>query len=140
MLPSMTDAAKCAAARADVEARQLHHEYVCSIHLLLAIVALYGDTLSSLRSMTLRLGELREIARARTPREPPETLDGRRAIEASIEAASIFHDSEVDVLHLLWGCLSHEDRLARSVLLAIGCDPSELLLSVERDLGTNGPE
>lgn len=128
MFEQFTDDARRVVARAQEEARILHHDAIGTEHLLLGLLH-DEDVAQRALASRLSLEEAREQVAALAPRgeaQPaghiPFTPEGRRALERSVAEAEEGGRQEVDTAHLLLGLVHDAEGLAHRILEQAGVD------------------
>lgn len=120
---------------AQEETRLLHHVFIGTEHILLALLSegeglacraleSKGLTLASARDEVLRGAEGGpETARQRSP---PFTSDAKRALELALSEMLMFDDKEVGTEHVLLGLIRQADNAATEVMVGCGVDPGDV--------------
>ena len=117
-------------ARAREEATRLHHEYVGTEHLLLALAGEEGTVAAAvLRGLSVDPSQIRQriekVVRAgksapATGPELPYTSRSKKVLELAMTEARDFHHNYVGTEHLLLGVLREEKGIAAQVLADMG--------------------
>lgn len=117
---------------ADEEARLLHHVFIGTEHILLALLSegeglacraleTEGLTLASARDEVLRGAESSSDSVASG--SPPLTRDTQRVLSLALTEMLMLGDKEVGTEHLLLGLIRQADNAATEVMVGCGVDP-----------------
>ncbi|HEX6574402.1 MAG TPA: Clp protease N-terminal domain-containing protein [Gemmatimonadaceae bacterium] len=129
------------------EAVRLHHEYVGTEHLLLALVQDEdGIAAAVLQNLNLDLNEIRGViervvitGRAYpTAADLPYTSRAKKVLELSIEEASRLKHNYLGTEHLLMGLLLEEKGIAAQVLFDAGLTVDAARAEIARLMGGTG--
>jgi ATP-dependent Clp protease ATP-binding subunit ClpA len=133
-----TEKAKLTLMFAQVEAKQMNHNYIGTEHLLLALVATDGLAGKVLAELGVGLGEAREavlyvVGRGETPVKGDVSLTPRakRAIELSMAEARRLGHNHIGTEHLLLGLVAEGEGVAAGVLESIGAGLEQVRAKVE---------
>jgi ATP-dependent Clp protease ATP-binding subunit ClpC len=130
---------------ARIAAADLHHEYVGTEHMLIAVAGeTEGVASAVLDSLGARSADI--VARVNsviTPGRPdrivgpdlPYTSRGKKALELSMAEARLLHHSYVGTEHLLLGLLAEQKSLGAQVLNAVGVTLENARAELTRLLG-----
>jgi hypothetical protein len=125
---NFTENVRKALARAREEATRLHHEYVGTEHILLALTA-EKDTVAAavLRSLSVDLSQIRQklektvkLGRGATGPELPYTSRAKKVLELAMSEARDSKYNFVGTEHLLLGLLREQKGIAAQVLTDVG--------------------
>lgn len=138
-----TAGARHAVVAAQEEAGTLRHRHLGTEHLLLGLYAdADGSAARTLHAAGLTVDRVREEVQAvlgcgdRTPSgHIPFTPRAKRALEASLRAATELGHSHIETGHVLLGLLTERDGVATQVLRRLGADPEALGETVRDHLG-----
>jgi hypothetical protein len=129
MFDRFTDAAKKTISLARLEARQLHHEFIGTEHLLLGLLQ-EGRSLAAmvLRNLDLDLAKVRQEVVSIVQAGPaavtsdmlPFTPLANRALELAMEEARRLHHGHLGTEHLLLGLIREQDGVAAQVMTKLG--------------------
>lgn len=131
-------------AAANDEAARLHHEYIGTEHLLLALTADEGGVaVAALQNLGVKLGDVRTrietTVRPGKPGEPPGkrpyTTRTQRVLQLSESAARELGHSYVGTEHLLLGMLDEQKGIAAQVLVDAGVRAESARAEIRRILG-----
>jgi ATP-dependent Clp protease ATP-binding subunit ClpC len=143
---NLTDGARTVLVLACEEAIRLHHDYVGTEHILLALVReREGVAASMLMRLNVDLEQIRErtVQAVRKGKatialgELPFTSRAKRVLEHAVAEAHELRHSTVSTEHLLLGLLREEKSIAAQVLNSLGVS---LELARASQVGPHGPD
>lgn len=147
---NFTERVRAVLAMAREDAARLHHEYVGTEHLLLALVR-EGEGVGAnvLLSLNIDLDEVTRLveetvltgvaARGTTP-DLPYTSRAKKVLELSMAAARDLDHSYVGTEHLLLGLVHEQKGIAAQVLTELGATDNDVQAATIRLCGTKMPD
>jgi ATP-dependent Clp protease ATP-binding subunit ClpA len=153
---NFTERVRKVLAMAREEAEKLHHEYVGTEHLLLAllregegvaatVLTNLGADLTRMHDQLLSTVRAGRAAAGTTGPDLPYTSRAKKVLELAMSEARQLHHSYVGTEHLLLGLVGEEKGIAAQVLFDNGCTLDKTRTETARILGTEmrtveGPE
>lgn len=133
-------------AAANGEAARLHHEYIGTEHILLALSSDHqGVAAAALKNLGVDLNDVRACVESSVKPGPPDapplatrplTSRTQRALELAASAAREMGHSCVSTEHLLLGLLDEAKNIAAQVIWSLGVRPDQARAEIARLLGT----
>jgi ATP-dependent Clp protease ATP-binding subunit ClpC len=129
-----TDRARSVLVIAQDEARQLHHGYIGTEHILLGLVrqadgvaaeilTSFGVTVDAVRNeVEAMLGESHDPAVQAESASPPFTPRAKKVLELSLREALQLGHNYIGTEHILLGIIREEEGVAAQVLTGLGVD------------------
>lgn len=131
---------------ANGEAARLHHEYIGTEHILLALSSdPQGVAVAALKNLGVDLNEVRACVERTVKRGPPGapplatrpfTSRTKRALDLAASAAREMGHSYLGTEHLLLGLLDEAKNIAAQVIWSLGVRPDQARAEIARLLGT----
>lgn len=132
-------------ANANAEAARLHHEYISTQHLLLALTTdREGVAVVTLRNLGVDLDDLRSRVQSIVKAGPPDaepvatrryTSRTKRVLDLSAAAATAMGHTYLGTQHLLLGLMAEAKNIAAQVLESAGVRPDQARAEIGRLLG-----
>src|SRR5580765_1328269 len=144
---NVTERVRKVLAMAREEAEKLHHEYVGTEHLLLAllregegvaatVLTNIGADLTRMRDQILSTVRAGRASAGTTGPDLPYTSRAKKVLELAMSEARELHHSYVGTEHLLLGLIGEEKGIAAQVLIDNGCTLDQARAETLRLLGT----
>src|ERR1700730_14825589 len=147
---NFTERVRKVLAMAREEAARLHHEYVCTEHILLGLIREgEGVAATVLQNLSVELDEIQQKieetvkkgkAAQTTGPDLPYTSRAKKVLELAMSEARELSHSYVGTEHLLLGLLREEKRIAAQVLTDAGVNLEAARAETLRILGTEMPQ
>ena len=139
MFENLGAQARQAVVHAQQEARQLHHNWIGTEHLLLGVMDVGGSPGELLTALRVGVDDVRrdvETIIGRSPEPPsshlPFTPRSKKVLELSVQEARQLSHEFVGARHILLGLLDENDGVAAQVLAGRGLDLDQLRAQVIR--------
>jgi ATP-dependent Clp protease ATP-binding subunit ClpA len=146
---NFTERVRKVLAMAREESGRLHHEYVGTEHILLALIREgEGVAATMLQNLSAELGELERTINGAVKKgsskptvgpDLPYTTRAKKVLELAMAEAREIHHSYVGTEHLLMGLLREEKGIAAQVLVHAGVNVEAARAEMLRILGTETP-
>ncbi len=152
MYERFTERARRVVVLAQEEARQLHHSYIGSEHILLGLIREGGDAASVLDGLGVTLGCVRKqveedigLGESSPSGRIPFTPRAKKVLELSVREALLVPPqgpSESEVItpaHILLGLLRDEDAVGCQVLVKLGVELADIRRAVLQEVRAHSP-
>jgi len=142
MANNFSEAAKKVLGRAELEARDLHHEYVGTEHILLGLIQIGSAiVIDAFKTLGIAAAEVRQEIERLAQRGPkriatgalPMTTRAQRAIEFACDEAAFMNVPSIDPEHLLLGLYREREGVAPRVLQNLGQHIGQVIEGVFRN-------
>jgi ATP-dependent Clp protease ATP-binding subunit ClpC len=134
MFERFTDRSRRVVVLAQEEARMLHHDYISTEHVLLALIRERGGVAAqALESLGIAEQAARQqVEQVAEPGQPgpqrghlPFTPQAKKVLQLSMREAIALGHAYIGTEHILLGLIRADDRVAIRVLNGLGVDPGQ---------------